>query len=726
MFDLKRLLKVSKRAFIILFCLVLSLGIGKAQNTAPVRFTFSNFQITPAAYSLVSMTPLYKVGVNGSVIVGSPTVTLQAGTNGSVLFTNVLVGGSYLVQFRNQNPSQPITSFTNSFPINLAGTNEVDASQWVFWTFIAQGGTTSTGGSSTNTFIGATGIATITTNTIGARYTVNVLSESNSIMNLVTNYAYPTSNPSLFVDRTITNNYATQPFVTNAVLGLESVSTNGYVRSTITNGLYSGNAVTQAVAGLMFNGTNGFIDGATASTIAVGVIPPVVSGILIASNYATRAFVTNASLGLIFDGTNGLATKPFATNATLGLLSVGTNGFIRLSDATNVTLALELVSTNGYLRSNVVLNLIGDATNGFVRSTITNGLASMAAVTNVSGSYSNGIVLTISNSIIITSNGLLSRIDATNNFIQISNGGGTNTTLVTSPAIGVTNLTLLGTENANQKAVSNASVFTVQSAANIVYVAMSPSSDFASVLTYSNAALGTAWGFIPDNTAFGNGYGKAATIGSMVLAQPRTLQSWRFEGTTGGFYSQFVNTSNLVGNVLNQITNIASTVPGSGGFISSTNTVGSTNGAGQGTFFNSNGGTVWTNIDNTIFTIVLSGGNFNYISNGFTWWTSPSLFTNAWTVGVSGGGNSPVTFIGNHYQGNSTIIDGYLNSTNLTAQINSAIQTGTNSEEQVFFYNGNPSNHVIGFGASICFNTNGNLYINRTGNSNNWLQILGN
>lgn len=265
---------------------------------------------------------------------------------------------------------------------------------------------------------------------------------------------------------TSTNSGITQAqlnITSNAIVQLIP-STNGFVTELITNGYATTNYVFQFFY-LNSNPSN-YPSFNLVSNYASGNFYPTSnpSGFVdrtITNNYATQPFVTNTFAGLLNSGTNNLATQPFVTNASLGLLSVGTNGFIRLSDATNVTLALQSVGTNGYVRSNAVLALIFDGTNGYVRSTITNGLFSGVQTTNaVLGLVSvatNTLFGYVTNSIIITSNGLLSRIDATNNFIQISNGGGTNTTLVTSPAITVTNFTARNDVNMGGRLVTNLS-----------------------------------------------------------------------------------------------------------------------------------------------------------------------------------------------------------------------------------------------------------------------------
>src|ERR1700690_3097387 len=119
--------------------LLFTAGFFAHPQTAPVQYVFNNFVSNPQQYSLVSLTPLFPFGLNGHTFVSRNTVTLPTGGNSSVTFSNVYVGASYLVQFRSQDPRQPITAFTNFFPVSLAGTNAIDASQWVFYSFISQG-----------------------------------------------------------------------------------------------------------------------------------------------------------------------------------------------------------------------------------------------------------------------------------------------------------------------------------------------------------------------------------------------------------------------------------------------------------------------------------------------------------------------------------------------------------------------------------------------------------
>lgn len=68
----------------------------------------------------------------------------------------------------------------------------------------------------------------------------------------------------------------------------------------------------------------------------------------------------------------------------------------------------------------------------------------------------------------------------------------------------------------------------------------------------------------------------------------------------------------------------------------------------------------------------------------------------------------------------STIINGLAT----TNYVNSGDTSVTNGATRVFFFNSNPSNSVIVSSSSIGFNTNGMLWINRNGNSNNWLVLI--
>lgn len=160
----------------------------------------------------------------------------------------------------------------------------------------------------------------------------------------------------------ITTNSSFQQ-ITNVAFGAAQSATNGFKIAT-----------TNIFASLINTATNGFIDGATAGTIALGIIPNVVSGILMASNYATQPFVTNALIGLINAATNGF--KPYVTNTINALVNVTTLTAANVN--TNLLIAglsQELIYTNW-----ITLNLF--STNGVNRVYIWNGLEFSNAAIN--------------------------------------------------------------------------------------------------------------------------------------------------------------------------------------------------------------------------------------------------------------------------------------------------------------------------------------------------------
>lgn len=205
-----------------------------------------------------------------------------------------------------------------------------------------------------------------------------------------------------------------------------------------------------------------------------------------------------------------------------------------------------------------------------------------------------------------------------------------------------------------------------------------------------NSYLGTA-GVVTNNATF-----MVTFLDSIMADEVGSMLGYDVNGNnvidSSGNLVGFTQVTNVIG-ITNFVTSIATNAPniynltdynslklnGALTWIATTNVIGSTNGAGQGTYFNSTSGNTWSNINNSVFTIVLSGTTYSYLSNGFTWWSTTRIDTNAWTLGASGGGTSPTTYIGGFWQMNGMTFNGYFNSTNANYNLTNAVANLSNS-----------------------------------------------
>lgn len=663
-----------RRIFSFFLCFVLVYGICNAQNTANVQYTFSDFTSVPQAYSLVSMTPLFPYGVNGGVIVGAPTRTLPTGGAGSVTFSNVLMGQSYLVQLRNQDPRQAITAFTNSFPISLAGTNTINGSQWVFYTFIANGF------SNTNSY--SAGIGTYFNFNAGV-YSINV-SNQTFLTNFFTTIVY--SNPSAFMT----------PQQTTDLINLLA-TTNGINSSTATNiaqGVYSNNPSSYAtLTQVSATNTANLVITTNLIVAATNNLNISLLGSIAATNSANLAITTN----LVNGATNNPSFTRFGSNVVTSVSATGSGTTsVSTTNASGIGVAITVASqTNGFTtlaRTNpadvVYQYQLAGLTNGFAN---TNSLASYAT-TNYVNSINASNLVTTTNLVIASTNGLatLAQVAATNSanlvittnlinnatnglatLAQVSSTNTANLVITTNLINGATN----GLAALSQVASTNTANLVITT--NLINGATNGLASLAQVSATNTANLVITTNLI--QTATNN-------LNTSLLASIATTNTAGLAITTN-----IVNaTSNsIISYVTNTFVNMNSGVATNlqiwsrlrfgnwTNFNLTTNLVGSygANIASCNSTWENVSSTSWTNIFFPGWNIQKTGGNYYMQSNGVSYYQNTSLEGN-WTVVMPLGTlPNPYSAFGSYWNMNGTkmignvYITGQISSTNLTAQI---------------------------------------------------------
>lgn len=203
----------------------------------------------------------------------------------------------------------------------------------------------------------------------------------------------------------------------------------------------------------------------------------------------------------------------------------------------------------------------------------------------------------------------------------------------------------------------------------------------------SSLAVGSVWSaIIGVSTPPNSSYGYTNNFLGQVVAN--------FPGGVGGTATTLSNTNTVGAGI--HISIVTNAVGSYAVYVISADT--QTNGFFQYTNFVSNitNGLATTNyVVNATNNLEVALTNLNYSLYYPT--SNPSQFT---TIGIATNGIANTNFV---------------NAQDLTA---------SNGATRVFFFNANPSNNVIVTSASIGFNTNGMVWINHNGNSNNWLVLI--
>jgi len=589
-------------------------------QTANVQYTIQDFVSTPQIYRQITLTPLAPYGLNGSTIAVPAARTLVTGTNSIVTFSNVLMGYTYEVDIRGLNNT--VSSFTNAFPISLAGTNTVNGSSWVWYYFVSLGPVSVYPYSISNLVT----LQQVNLAASNANVQANVYSSTNLIA---------TSNGLYFAIQNGTNTIYTNLF--SLMLAAQSTSTNLF-----------GHA--------LFQVTNIVQNSALPATNITGTIIATLSGDgrgltnLQGSNVVNFQNLTNGLAGPSI--TNGLVgnsvTNPLASTVSVNALAaiVGTNGI----NGTNQSF---LIGQNATNYSVIVFNLSTNYAN-------TNAAALVAAVSAQLSAGTNSVYTNLS--ALIYSIGT----NATNLTATTSNGlaaifvNGTNVVATWANGLFATiGQHVSGTNQIWTNAISffyptsNPSFFATQSkldATNSALLADIAATNLAGLIITTNL-------FNSATNSGGLQFVIATNYANTNAAQLSVNLSNNFAATFLPITNGTAQSLTLAGNLTNGTALL---------FASGTNFIGVL-GEGWGGYLRISAG-LWTNLTQPGWTVQLSGGTALERSNGVSIWTSPAgPSTNVWTVAQSSGA-SPVSWWGCVEQWSGRHGIGYFDNTNATWQ----------------------------------------------------------
>lgn len=145
-------------------------------------------------------------------------------------------------------------------------------------------------------------------------------------------------------------------------------------------------------------------------------------------------------------------------------------------------------------------------------------------------------------------------------------------------------------------------------------------------------------------------------------------------------------------------------------------------------------GSTWNNV---IGSTTIPNSSYGYTNNltGIVFYnfTSPTNLVTGSSTTVAAGSNVTVSAVGSAYTvsvptqtflTNGFVGAGITNGFATTSYVNSSDLAVSNGATRVDYYSTTPSNRVTTASAAMGFNTNGMVWINRNGNSNNWLVLI--
>jgi len=487
----------------------------------------------------------------------------------------------------------------------------------------------------------------------------------------------------------VTHN-ATDYILTNALPAL----TNGFVTSSVTNGLATIAYVNSQIgSGVGF--TNGLVAGQNV-TLTTNF-----SGTIVSVNATNQTFLTNGFGSIVTHA----ATDYILTNALPAL----TNGFVSAT-ITNGLVGASI--TNGFATTNYV------NAQGFVTATATNGLATtnfvLSTLINSNANFATFATVSASNT---------ANLVITTNFVIASTNGG-NIVFTNSPqfTMAITNVSALMpvTNGLAQGWFGFGTKTNFLLTTNIVSIIGGGSPVEGTYLNGTNTfnhsltiVLSGGNYYIQSNgvSLYQSANIVTWTLVSGVNPPPQGAwgTSWHMNGTV---LRGFVTSTNLTWQITNTIANmtiLANTNFVLSGYIEGFTTNNQFSTSGTNTIINliAQYGVNPTNGISAATATNIAAAQAQMVTNGFT----AIVFSN------------PATFYLNSNPSNYTAFQLV---TNLIQQATNGITGGggTNAA-QVFFTPTNPYS-ITAQAASIAFNTNGCMWINRNGNSNNWLNIITN
>jgi hypothetical protein len=325
-----------------------------------------------------------------------------------------------------------------------------------------------------------------------------------------------------------------------------------------------------------------------------------------------------------------------------------------------------LSATNNFMVT--ATNIASALTNGLVTSTITNGLASTNFVNTAVLNATNNALTLASNSFYGVGN-----VSGFQTAAQVQTATNNLLTTVNSGILSATNNFMVAATN-----IANASALAATNAGNIVFTN-------TTLFDTNGAAIAAA-------QVVTNNFGTTVPV-NLTNATNQFVGS--FTGNGGGL-------TNVGGVTLATSTTNAFYLSGAGSAV-------------NGTFWNwGDGGTSFTNFFNPKVVIVFSSPVWLLESNGTAFYQTTTLIGGTWTrINGDNPVPSPIGQWGFFLNGNGGVWYGLLSSTNMTAQINSAVQTATNNVM------GTVSNYVQVVTNTLVLTFNNNCVFNSNPNSEN-------
>lgn len=502
------------------------------------------------------------------------------------------------------------------------------------------------------------------------------LQATNIAYNQATNQGAASTNMTLSASNALAFIFTASLQGTNGALTATIIASNATQAASLlasTNALWAGkqpsNGILTALAGT----------GAWTNNLVAG------TNVVFATNLST--YVVTIQVPTQGWLTNLLGSAAYASISAFlpaSILPGLTNGFLPLN-GTNGLLGTNVAYSTFYLQSNP---------SNYVSAVVTNGLASIQFVLS-SMAASNGSFATLSQ--VQSSNNAAIQAAATlaTNFGYQIGAGATN--FANGVGQGATNLAYIigfnGTNNSQvlSNNILNASAVVSTNYANIVGAATTNNLNSASnalALTLGGLQLRAITNFNTSPVTLTNPANIIVGILSGTAAGVSNLPASSITNAGILIYSNTVTSNNIAGKInIGQIFGAATTnsfltitngfAQNQFGFGTRTNFTVTTNVVGiiggsstEGTYLGIPFNMTWTNYWNTNFTILASAGNYFLMSNSTSLYSSPDMIN--WSL-VSGVLPVPIGFFGTKWHMTGSLLDGWLSSTNLTAQLNAAI-----------------------------------------------------
>lgn len=384
------------------------------------NFTFNTNYITTYQTNVAYVTNLFYVTnvVNGTAVAGSNTTVTTVGTvttiSANVSTASVIAAQTNAQNYALTNGAAQIASYSNTVTTLFTTKAQTQASNAV--TLAAA-----------NLFSGTNKLNYSNITNAPTVPSTNNLVSYPYLTNFTLLYSYPTSNPSLYVSRSITNGFATQSYVQGLIAaGTNAASTNliALIYSVAQSGSNNVMVASNNLQVLAFQQST------NAARAATNGLPSGIFSLGSASQSNASAFITPAQLG----ATNANYTTIASVNSTSNILksfsvtigAAATNNDIVVSNgAVASAAALASAATNG-LPSRIwnlgSISLRGS--NDFYLNSNSSNYFSGQQVSNLASQYTLTSIFTASTNRLATNATFFSLsigANATNNDVNVSN-----------------------------------------------------------------------------------------------------------------------------------------------------------------------------------------------------------------------------------------------------------------------------------------------------------------